>query len=41
MSNLPDSYDPDEAEQRWRDHWQESDVYAYDDDPEQIGRAHV
>ena len=31
MSNLSDSYDPDEAEQRWRDHWQKTDVYGYDD----------
>jgi valyl-tRNA synthetase len=34
MSEVPDSYDPEAAEQRWRDHWQESDVYSYDDDPE-------
>jgi valyl-tRNA synthetase len=34
MNEVPDSYDPDEAERRWRDHWQETDVYAYEDDPE-------
>ncbi len=34
MSEVPDSYDPDEAEQKWRAEWLESDVYSYDDDPE-------
>ncbi len=34
MSEVPDSYDPDEAEQRWREEWLDSDVYSYDDDPE-------
>jgi valyl-tRNA synthetase len=34
MSEVPDSYDPDEVEQKWREEWQDSDVYAYDDDPE-------
>ena len=34
MSDVPDSYDPDEAEQKWRDHWQETDVYSYEDNPE-------
>ncbi|QLD89791.1 valine--tRNA ligase [Natronomonas salina] len=34
MSEVPDDYDPDEAEQQWRRQWQESDVYGYDDDPE-------
>ena len=31
MSEVPDEYDPEEAEPRWRDHWQETDVYGYDD----------
>ena len=34
MSEVPDSYDPDEAEQKWREEWLNSDVYSYDDDPE-------
>ena len=34
MSEVPDEYDPEEVEPRWRDHWQETDVYSYDDDPE-------
>ncbi|CAI48235.1 valine--tRNA ligase [Natronomonas pharaonis DSM 2160] len=34
MSEVPDSYDPDEAEQKWRDEWLESDVYSYDGDEE-------
>jgi valyl-tRNA synthetase len=32
MTELPDSYDPDEVEQRWREQWQEMDVYDYRDD---------
>ncbi|MCQ4333910.1 valine--tRNA ligase [Natronomonas sp. F2-12] len=34
MSDVPDSYDPEEAEQRWREEWLDSEVYSYDDDPE-------
>ncbi|QLD85746.1 valine--tRNA ligase [Natronomonas halophila] len=34
MSEVPDDYDPDEAEQKWQNQWQEADVYSYDDDPE-------
>ena len=34
MSEVPDSYDPEEAERKWRDEWLDSDVYGYDDDPE-------
>ena len=34
MSEVPDSYDPGEAEQKWREEWLNSDVYTYDDDPE-------
>jgi valyl-tRNA synthetase len=34
MSDVPDDYDPEEVEQKWREHWQETDVYSYDDDPE-------
>ena len=29
MSEIPDSYDPDRAEQKWREAWQEMDVYSY------------
>jgi valyl-tRNA synthetase len=29
MSDIPDSYDPDSAEQKWREAWQEMDVYSY------------
>ncbi|WP_255151359.1 valine--tRNA ligase [Halorarius halobius] len=32
MSDIPDSYDPDAAEARWRDAWASSDLYAYQDD---------
>ncbi|MFB6170188.1 MAG: valine--tRNA ligase [Haloarculaceae archaeon] len=31
---VPENYDPDEAEAKWRERWQEMDVYSYDDDPE-------
>jgi valyl-tRNA synthetase len=34
MSEVPDSYDPDAAEQKWHEEWADSDVYSYDDDPE-------
>ena len=34
MSEVPDSYDPDEAERKWRSEWLDSDVYSYDDDEE-------
>ena len=34
MSEVPDSYDPATIEQTWRETWLDSDVYAYDDDPE-------
>ena len=34
MSEVPDSYDPDEAEKKWRKRWQESDIYRYDGDGE-------
>ncbi|MFB6179727.1 MAG: valine--tRNA ligase [Halorientalis sp.] len=30
MSELPDSYDPDSVEPKWRDNWQEMDVYQYE-----------
>jgi valyl-tRNA synthetase len=30
MSDLPDSYDPDTVEPKWREQWQETDVYAYE-----------
>jgi valyl-tRNA synthetase len=32
MSDTPDSYDPAEAEPRWRDDWAEGDLYTYADD---------
>ncbi len=31
MSTLEDSYDPDEIERRWRETWNESDVFSYED----------
>ena len=31
MTDLPDNYDPDSAEPKWRDQWQEMDVYSYED----------
>ncbi|MFC6836687.1 valine--tRNA ligase [Halomarina ordinaria] len=34
MTGLPDEYDPDRIEQKWRDEWRESDVYAFDGDDE-------
>jgi len=30
MSDLPDTYDPDDREQYWRQQWQEMDLYSYD-----------
>jgi len=30
MTEIPDSYDPDSAEQKWREEWQEMDVYNYE-----------
>ncbi|MFB6165395.1 MAG: valine--tRNA ligase [Haloarculaceae archaeon] len=32
MSELPDNYDPDQVEPKWREEWQELDVYQYRDD---------
>jgi valyl-tRNA synthetase len=32
MSDLPDEYDPDRIERKWRDNWRDEDVYAYEDD---------
>ncbi|MFC7155771.1 valine--tRNA ligase [Halomarina halobia] len=34
MTELPDEYDPDRIEQKWREAWRESDVYAYEGDGE-------
>ncbi len=34
MSEVPDNYDPEAAEQKWREEWQRSDVYSYADDDE-------
>jgi valyl-tRNA synthetase len=31
MSDLPDNYDPDTVESKWRDEWQDMDVYEYHD----------
>jgi len=31
MSDLPDTYDPSSVEPKWREQWQETDVYAYED----------
>ena len=30
MSEIPDSYDPDEAESKWRNRWADSDLYQYE-----------
>jgi valyl-tRNA synthetase len=32
MSEIPDEYDPDSAESKWREQWQEMDVYSYEGD---------
>ncbi|WP_254537099.1 valine--tRNA ligase [Halomarina litorea] len=32
MTDLPDEYDPDRIERKWRDEWRDSDLYAYTDD---------
>jgi len=32
MTGMPEDYDPDRIEGRWREAWQESDVYAYEGD---------
>jgi valyl-tRNA synthetase len=32
MSEIPDNYDPDDREEHWREQWQDSDVYSYDDE---------
>ena len=34
MTDLPDDYDPDRIEQRWREAWRDTDLYAYDDHAE-------
>ena len=34
MTEIPDTYDPDEAEPKWRDRWTESDLYRYETSPE-------
>ncbi|MDG5778434.1 valine--tRNA ligase [Haloarculaceae archaeon H-GB2-1] len=31
MSDLPDNYEPDSVEQKWRENWQDMDVYSYED----------
>jgi len=31
MTDLPDTYDPDTVEQKWREQWQEMNVYEYTD----------
>jgi len=31
MTQMPDEYDPERIERKWRDEWQDSDVYSYDD----------
>ena len=32
MSDLPEEYDPDRIERKWRENWQDEDVYAYEGD---------
>ena len=34
MTDLPDNYDPDDVEPKWREEWQTTDVYAYDEEAE-------
>jgi len=34
MTEVPDQYDPDGVEEKWRDQWQSMDVYRYADDEE-------
>ena len=34
MTDLPDEYDPDRIERKWREEWRDSDLYAYADDDE-------
>ncbi len=34
MTEMRENYDPDTIERKWRDAWEDSDVYAYDDDEE-------
>lgn len=31
MTDLPDSYDPNSVEQKWREEWKQMDVYRYED----------
>jgi len=31
MTDLPDNYDPDSVEAKWREEWQGTDLYEYDD----------
>ncbi len=31
MTNLPDTYDPDSVETKWREEWRDTDLYEYDD----------
>ena len=31
MSDLADNYEPDSVESKWREEWQEMDVYEYSD----------
>ena len=32
MSDLPDTYEPDNVEPKWREQWRETDIYSYEGD---------
>ncbi|ERH11242.1 MAG: valyl-tRNA synthetase [halophilic archaeon J07HX64] len=32
MSKLPDTYEPDDVEPKWREQWRETDIYSYEGD---------
>ncbi|WP_436936083.1 valine--tRNA ligase [Halovenus marina] len=32
MTEIPDTYDPDSVEPKWRDQWADTDLYSYDGD---------
>jgi valyl-tRNA synthetase len=32
MSDLPDTYEPDDVEPKWREQWRETDIYSYEGD---------
>ncbi|WP_227352816.1 valine--tRNA ligase [Haladaptatus salinisoli] len=36
MTDVPTDYDPERIERKWRDEWQDSDVYSPDGDPDYV-----